>query len=71
MNLLATLLAMMLIDKWGRRRLLLLGSVGMVASLSGVAYVFSKYEHLNWLLPLLVIYIFSLRFRKAQSFGCT
>lgn len=58
MNLLATLLAIMLIDKWGRRRLLLLGSVGMVASLSGVAYVFSKHEHLNWLLPLLVIYIF-------------
>lgn len=58
MNLLATLLAMTLIDKWGRRRLLLLGSVGMVASLSGVAYVFSKHEYLNWLLPLLMVYIF-------------
>lgn len=58
MNLLATLLAMTLIDQWGRRRLLLLGSVGMVASLSGVAYVFSKHEYLNWLLPLLMVYIF-------------
>src|SRR6202046_4545130 len=40
MNLCATLLAMTLIDKIGRRTLLLVGSVGTAASLAGVAAIF-------------------------------
>jgi sugar porter (SP) family MFS transporter len=58
MNLLATLLAMSLIDKMGRRRLLLIGSVGTAISLLGVALVFSGSHRSSWLLPLLVTYIF-------------
>jgi len=58
MNLLATLLAMSLIDKMGRRKLLLIGSVGTAISLSGVALVFSSNNRSSWLLPLLVTYIF-------------
>ena len=40
-NLLATLLAMTMIDKLGRKTLLLIGSIGMTICLSGVATVFA------------------------------
>lgn len=42
MNLVATLLAMTLIDKVGRKTLLLIGCVGMVVCLGGVAVVFAS-----------------------------
>ncbi len=58
-NLLATLLAMTLIDRIGRKTLLLIGSVGMVASLCGVAAVFLTHKHQASLLPLLILYIAS------------
>ena len=58
MNLLATLLGMSLIDKLGRKTLLLTGSVGMALCLSGVAAVFFTHSHLNALVWLLVAYIF-------------
>src|SRR4030081_4108256 len=45
MNLLATLLGMSLIDKLGRKTLLLIGSVGTVACLAGVAWVFFAQSH--------------------------
>ncbi len=57
MNLLATLVAMTLIDRLGRKTLLLIGSVGMACCLGGVATVFKTQQHLGALLPLLVIYI--------------
>ena len=57
MNLIATIFAMTVIDKLGRKTLLLIGSVGMVFCLSGVAYIFHTHEHLQALLWLLVIYI--------------
>jgi MFS transporter, SP family, arabinose:H+ symporter len=57
MNLVATLLAMTVIDKLGRRTLLLIGSVGMVGCLSGVAAVFFTNRHQSDLLWLLVAYI--------------
>jgi SP family arabinose:H+ symporter-like MFS transporter len=57
MNLCATLLAMTLIDKLGRKTLLLIGSVGMVICLSGVAQVFFTQHHLDSLVWLLVGYI--------------
>jgi sugar porter (SP) family MFS transporter len=44
-NLAATLLGMSLIDKLGRRTLLLIGSVGTAASLVGVAAVFATNSH--------------------------
>ncbi len=56
-NLLATLAAMTLIDKLGRKTLLLIGSVGLVGCLSGVAEVFYTDRHQQYLLWLLVAYI--------------
>jgi sugar porter (SP) family MFS transporter len=57
MNLLATLLGMSLIDKLGRKTLLLIGSVGMTLCLSGVAAVFFTHTHAETLVWLLVAYI--------------
>jgi SP family arabinose:H+ symporter-like MFS transporter len=58
-NMLATFAAMSVIDRMGRKKLLLIGSVGTAAALSGVAAIFAKQEHQEWLLPLLIFYIFS------------
>ena len=58
MNLLATLLGMSLIDKLGRKTLLLTGAVGMTICLSGVAAVFFTHTHPELLVWLLVAYIF-------------
>ena len=57
MNLIATFLGMSLIDKLGRKTLLLIGSAGMVACLSGVAAVFLTNSHQRDLLWLLIAYI--------------
>jgi len=57
MNLFATLLGMTLIDKLGRRTLLLIGSVGTALCLAGVAAIFYTNTHLNALVWLLVAYI--------------
>jgi sugar porter (SP) family MFS transporter len=56
-NLLATLLGMSLIDKLGRKTLLLIGSVGMTVALSGVAAIFYTRTHDDLLAWLLVLYI--------------
>jgi sugar porter (SP) family MFS transporter len=57
MNLLATLLAMSVIDKLGRKTLLLIGAVGTAICLFGVADVFYTKSHQSSLLLLLVAYI--------------
>ena len=57
MNLLATLLAMVLIDRIGRRMLLLIGSVGLAICLSGISWIFLSHRHQDWLVYLLVGYI--------------
>jgi sugar porter (SP) family MFS transporter len=56
-NLVATLLAMSVIDKLGRKTLLLIGSAGMVGCLSGVAAIFLTNRHRRELLWLLIAYI--------------
>jgi hypothetical protein len=59
MNLIATALALTVIDKVGRKKLLLAGSIGMVISLSGVsAVMFHRAPH-SLLFPLLTTYTFS------------
>ena len=58
MNLAATILGMSLIDKLGRKTLLLIGSVGMAICLSGVAAIFYRQQHREYLVWLLVGYIF-------------
>jgi MFS transporter, SP family, arabinose:H+ symporter len=57
MNLLATLVGMALIDKLGRKTLLLIGSVGTALCLAGVAKIFYSQTNQNYLLWLLVTYI--------------
>jgi SP family arabinose:H+ symporter-like MFS transporter len=57
MNLLATFIGMALIDKLGRKTLLLIGSVGTGLCLAGVAAVFYTHSHQNMLVWLLVVYI--------------
>jgi sugar porter (SP) family MFS transporter len=57
MNLAATLLGMSVIDKLGRKTLLLIGSVGTAACLFGVSWVFFENSHQSYLLVFLVAYI--------------
>jgi sugar porter (SP) family MFS transporter len=56
-NLVATLIAMSVIDKIGRRKLLLIGTVGLTACLTAIAAVFFTHKHLDWLVWLLMAYI--------------
>ncbi|MHB1675316.1 MAG: sugar porter family MFS transporter [Acidobacteriaceae bacterium] len=58
-NLLATLVAMTVIDKIGRKTLLLTGAVGMTICLTTIAVIFQTLGHQTWLLPLLVLFIIS------------
>jgi SP family arabinose:H+ symporter-like MFS transporter len=57
MNLLATLLGMALIDRLGRKTLLLIGAVGTAICLLGVAAIFATHEHQALLVWALVAYI--------------
>jgi len=56
-NLVFTMIAMTLIDRVGRKKLLLIGSVGTALCLAGVAAVFLAHEHKELLVWLLVGYI--------------
>ena len=56
-NLLFTVIAMSVIDKLGRKKLLLVGAIGNALCLAGVAYIFSTARHEDWLVWLLVGYI--------------
>lgn len=58
-NLVATLIAMSVIDKLGRKSLLLIGAVGMTICLTVVAIIFQTGAHQNYLLMLLILYIVS------------
>src|SRR5438552_1795633 len=56
-NLVFTMLAMSVIDRIGRKTLLLIGSVGTAACLGGVAAIFFMGRHQNFLVWLLIGYI--------------
>ena len=56
-NLVFCVVGMSLIDKAGRKTLLLIGAAGCASCLSGVAWVFSSHAHHGALLWLLVTYI--------------
>ena len=56
-NLIFTLVGMTLIDRLGRKTLLLIGAAGCASCLAGVAYVFLTNSHQAALLWLLVVYI--------------
>jgi SP family arabinose:H+ symporter-like MFS transporter len=58
-NLLATFLGMSLIDKLGRKTLLLIGAIGMAFALSGVTAIFYTHTHqalLVWLLLMFIVF---------------
>jgi sugar porter (SP) family MFS transporter len=56
-NLVATLLAMTVIDKFGRKKLLLVGTVGLAVCLTIISILFFTHSHLDWLVWLLMLYI--------------
>jgi MFS family permease len=56
-NLVATLIAMAVIDKLGRKKLLLTGTVGLAICLVIVSILFFTHQHLGWLVWLLMAYI--------------
>ena len=63
-NLLFTILAMSVIDKVGRRTLLLIGSIGTAVAQAGVAAIFLAGSHRNLLLWCLVGFIASFAFSQ-------
>jgi sugar porter (SP) family MFS transporter len=58
-NLFATVLGIALLDRVGRRTLILAGSIGTAFALGGVALVMANHGARSWLLPLLVLFIAS------------
>ncbi len=56
-NLVATLLAMSIIDRFGRKKLLLTGTVGLIGCLSAIGWIFYTRQHLNLLVWLLMAFI--------------
>lgn len=63
-NLIFTVLAMLVIDKIGRRTLLIVGSVGLAGSLAGVAFVFWTGRHETFLVWFLIGFIASFAFSQ-------
>ncbi len=63
-NLLATVAALYLIDRVGRKTLLLIGAVGTALSLSGVALIMGSGTGRAWLLWLLIAFIASFAFSQ-------
>ena len=56
-NLIFTMVGMSVIDKLGRKTLLLIGAAGTAACLAGVAWIFSTQAHQSMLVWILVTYI--------------
>jgi MFS family permease len=52
-----TIVGMSVIDKLGRKTLLLIGAAGTAACLAGVAWIFSSNSHQGMLVWLLIVYI--------------
>ena len=63
-NLIFTLMALAVIDRFGRRSLLRIGSVGLILSLAATAYIELSGTHQNWLLWMLVAFIASFAFSQ-------
>jgi sugar porter (SP) family MFS transporter len=57
MNLVATLGAMSVIDKFGRKKLLLTGTAGLIVCLALISALFLTGSHMSWLVWLLMAYI--------------
>jgi sugar porter (SP) family MFS transporter len=56
-NLVFTVVALRVIDRVGRKPLLLAGAVGTAFALAGVAVIFGTGQGMSWLLTLLIVFI--------------
>jgi MFS family permease len=56
-NLIATMLALRVIDRMGRRKLLLIGSVGTAAGLACAAAIFTTGQGGQWFSTVLIVFI--------------
>jgi sugar porter (SP) family MFS transporter len=56
-NLGATMIALLVIDRVGRRKLLLIGSVGTAVALACAALIFGTGQGAHWLLIVLIVFI--------------
>jgi len=56
-NLLATIIALSVIDRFGRRKLLLVGAVGTAAALAAAAAIFNTGQGKEYLLLVLIVFI--------------
>lgn len=65
-NLIFTMIAMSVIDKLGRKKLLLIGAVGTAACLAGVATIFATNRHQELLVWLLIGFIASFAFSQGS-----
>ena len=65
-NLIFTVIAMSVIDKLGRKKLLLIGAVGTAACLAGVAVIFLLNRHHELLVWLLIGFIASFAFSQGS-----
>ena len=63
-NLVFTMLALTVIDRIGRKRLLLIGAVGLVVALSGTALIFLTGQHRDLLLWMLIGFIAAFAFSQ-------
>ena len=63
-NLVFTMLALTVIDRIGRKRLLLIGAVGLVVALSGTAVIFLSGQHAGLLLWMLIGFIAAFAFSQ-------
>lgn len=63
-NLVATMVAMTVIDRVGRRPLLLIGAIGTTLALAGVAAIYATGSGAQLLLPLLVLFIAAFAFSQ-------
>ena len=63
-NFVFTLMALAVIDRFGRRSLLKVGSIGLIVSLSATAYIELSGTHQDWLLWMLMLFIASFAFSQ-------
>jgi MFS transporter, SP family, arabinose:H+ symporter len=63
-NLVFTLMALAVIDRFGRKSLLRVGSIGLIVALAATAYIEFSGTHQNWLLWMLVVFIASFAFSQ-------
>ncbi len=63
-NLIATLVGLSLIDRFGRKRLLTIGAIGCAAALGGVAVIMATGSGQPYLLALLILFIVSFAFSQ-------